>query len=132
MSYGLSCFSANWVTLRNSVWAKLCHMESAVNFTITICCLEATAMDHEDDAQSVNKNGAQENDSQSFILPLTGAQIPDFSKRAVSSQMWNDRVRGEAARSSISVLYSGASEATYDGTALKSLIFLMISTIKAG
>lgn len=87
MSYGLSCFSTNWVTLRNSVWAKLCPMESAVNLTITICCLEATAMDHEDDAQSVNKNGAQENDSQSFILPLTGAQIPDFSKRAVSSQM---------------------------------------------
>lgn len=72
MSYGIFCFSVSWKKLRDLVWVKYA-MDSPVNITIKICCLEAMPMDHEDDSQSVNNDWAQESETKPFILPLTGA-----------------------------------------------------------
>lgn len=55
-------------------------VNSPVNITMKICCVEATATDHEDASQSVNDDRAQERVTTSFILPLTGEQTPDLSK----------------------------------------------------
>lgn len=43
-------------------------------------------MDHEDDSHSVNNYRAQERETKSFILPLTGEQTPNLSKRAAYSR----------------------------------------------
>lgn len=56
-------------------------MGRPVNITMKIYYLEATPMDHEDDSQPVNNDRVQENDRESFILPLTGEQTPDLSKK---------------------------------------------------
>ena len=40
---------------------------------------EATPVDHEDDSQSLKNIGAQESETKSFILPLSGAQTSDLS-----------------------------------------------------
>lgn len=90
-------------------------------------------MDHGEDSPSGNNDRAQESETTSFIiLPLTGAQTPDLSQKAVCFQMWNDRVRGDATNSSILELCSGSGDSSYYGVVLTILIFLMVSTIKTG
>lgn len=118
--------------IKKSSLGKIC-LWIALRITIKIYCLEATPKDHGEDSPSGNDDRAQESETTSFIiLPLTGAQTPDLSQKAVCFQMWNDRVRGDAMNSSSLELSSGAGGSSYYGGVLTILIFLMISTMKTG